>query len=290
MFKGVYTALVTPFNNGKVDETAFASLVEWQIEQGVHGLVPVGTTGESPTLTYDEHNRVVSLCIEAAKDRVHVMAGTGANNTEEAIHFTEHAKTAGADSALIASPYYNKPTQEGIYQHYKAIHDAVDIPIIVYNIPGRSVIDIHDETLARLAKLSNVVGIKDATGDLARISTLKQYVDDDFLFFSGEDMTTVGFNAMGGHGCISVTANIAPSLCAEVQNACKEHDYIKATSLHDQLVRLHNAMFCETSPGPAKYAISLMGKGSAELRLPLVEPSEANKNQICEAMTSLSLL
>jgi 4-hydroxy-tetrahydrodipicolinate synthase len=290
MFRGIYTALITPFKNGKIDEKAFQSFVEWQIAEGVHGLVPCGTTGESPTLTYDEHNRVVSLCVEAAKGRAKVLAGTGANSTEEAIMFTLHAKKAGADGALIVAPYYNKPTPEGIFQHYKAISDKVEIPMIVYNIPGRSVIDIKDETLERLAGLANVVGIKDATGDLTRVSSLRLRVGTKFQQLSGEDMTAIAFNSQGGIGCISVTSNIAPKLCAEIQNKTLAGDYTGALPIHDKLMPLHQAMFCETSPGPVKYAASLLGKSSSELRLPLVEPTQASKTRIADALKQAGLL
>jgi len=290
MFRGLYTALITPFKNGKVDERAFQSFVVWQITEGVHGVVPCGTTGESPTLSYDEHHRVIALCVEAAKGRVKVLAGTGANSTEEAVMFTEHAKKAGVDGALIVAPYYNKPTPEGIYQHYKTIAEAVDIPIVIYNIPGRSVVDIKDDTLERLSKISNIVGIKDATGDLSRVSTLRARTGKGFVQLSGEDMTAIAFNAQGGVGCISVTSNIAPKLCAEVQNKTLAGDYAGALAVHDKLVGLHQAMFCETSPGPVKYAASLMGKCSAELRLPLVQPSEANKARVREAMQAAGLL
>jgi len=290
MFKGIFTALITPFSNGKLDEGAFQSFVEWQISEGVHGLVPCGTTGESPTLTHDEHNRVVDLCIEVAKGRVPVMAGTGSNSTDEAIMMTRHAKDAGADGALIVAPYYNKPTQEGIYQHYKAIHDAVEIPIIIYNIPGRSVVNITDETLARLAELTRIVGVKDATGDLARPCTLRARLKKELALLSGEDMTAVAFNASGGVGCISVSSNIMPRACAEVQNACLAGDYKKALALHEPLVPLHNIMFCETSPGPVKIAASLMGKCKPDVRLPLVQPCEASKMQISEVLRSLHLI
>ncbi len=289
MFQGVFTALITPFKNGQIDEKSFVNLVKWQIEQGVNGLVPCGTTGESPTVSYEEHNRIVTLCIEAADGRVPVIAGTGANNTQEAIMFTRHAKDAGADAALIVSPYYNKPTQEGIFQHFKAIHDAVDIPIIVYNIPGRSVIDITDDTMVRLAELKNIIGIKDATGDLARLSTLRARIKKPFTYLSGEDMTAISFNAQGGAGCISVTANVAPKLCAEMHNEWFAGDAKKALEIHEKLVPLHEAMFCETSPAPAKYAASLMGLCSEEVRLPLVPPSDGAKEKVNNAMKKLGL-
>jgi 4-hydroxy-tetrahydrodipicolinate synthase len=290
MLKGIYTALITPFANGKVDEKAFQSFVEWQIKEGVHGLVPCGTTGESPTLTHEEHNRVIDLTIEVAKGRVPVMAGTGSNSTEEAIMTTRHAQKAGADSALIVAPYYNKPTQEGLYRHFKAIHDAVEIPIIVYNIPGRSGVNITDETLARLAELPRIAGVKDATGDLARPYTLRNRVKGPFALFSGEDMTAVAFNVSGGQGCISVSSNIAPRACAEVQNACLSGDYVRAAKLQDALVPLHSVMFCETSPGPVKFAASLLDKCKPDLRLPLVEPGEESKNHIRQVLKNLRLL
>lgn len=290
MFKGIYTALITPFKDGKVDERAFGDFVEWQIEQGVHGLVPCGTTGESPTLSYAEHNRVIELCVEAAKRRVPVLAGTGANSTDEAIMLTRHAKKVGADGALIVAPYYNKPTAEGQYQHFKAIHDAVEIPIILYNVPARSVINMSDDTIARLAQLKNVVGIKDATGDLARPYTLRAKVGPEFIQLSGEDQTAVAFNASGGVGCISVSSNIAPKACAEVQNATLRGDFKAALALHDTLVALHSVMFCETSPAPVKFAASLMGKSSPEVRLPLVSASAQNQGLIREVLVNLSLL
>lgn len=292
-FQGIYTALITPFKNGKIDEKAFGDFVEWQINEGVHGLVPCGTTGESPTLTHAEHNRVIDLCIEVAKGRVPVMAGTGSNSTDEAIMMTKHAKKAGADAALIVSPYYNKPTQEGIFQHYKAIAEAAKLPIIIYNIPGRSVINISDDTLARLAALPYIAGVKDATGDLARPYTLQAKLPkkkEGFVMFSGEDMTAVAFNASGGSGCISVSSNIMPRACAAVQEACLKGDYEKALALHSKLVELHSVMFCETSPAPVKYAASLMGKCRPDLRLPLVMPQEENKKHIAQVLKKLRLL
>jgi 4-hydroxy-tetrahydrodipicolinate synthase len=291
LFKGVFTALITPFSNGKVDETAFRKLVEWQIAEGIHGLVPCGTTGESPTLTHDEHNRVIEICVEAAKGRVPVIAGTGSNSTDEAILMTRHAEEVGADAALIVSPYYNKPTQEGIYQHFKAIHNATKLPIIVYNIPGRSVVDIKDETMARLAELPRIVGIKDATGDLARISSLRVLLKGTpFSYLSGEDGTAVSYNAQGGNGCISVTANIAPRQCVELQEATFAGDYAKALVLHEKLVQLHQAMFCETSPSPVKYAASVLGLCAADVRLPLVQPSDAAKARVKDALEQAGIV
>lgn len=288
-FKGIFTALVTPFTPEGVDRDAFSKLVEWQIAEGIDGLVPCGTTGESPTLSYEEHRLVIDLCIEAAAGKVPVVAGTGANSTEEAILFTKHAKKAGASGALIVVPYYNKPTQEGIYQHFKAIHDAVDIPIILYNIPGRSVVNMSDELIARLAKLPGIVGVKDATGDLARVATLRNKAGEKFIQLSGEDMTAAGFNAMGGQGCISVASNVAPKLCAELQKASLAGDFAKARQIQDKLVPLISAMFCETSPGPVKYALSLMGKCQPILRLPLVLPSEESKANVADALKGLGI-
>lgn len=289
-FKGIYTALITPFKGGAIDEQAYQDFVVWQIEQGVHGLVPSGTTGESPTLTYEEHKRIISLTVEVAAGRVPVMAGTGANATEEAIMFTRHAYDAKADGALIVAPYYNKPSQEGIYQHYKAIHDAVEIPIVVYNIPGRSVINITDETLVRIGQLERVVGVKDATGDLSRPYTLRAAGGEKLQQLSGEDMTAVAFNIAGGQGCISVASNVMPKLTSQVQQACLDDRFDEAIKLHEKLVKLNTVLFCETSPGPVKYALSCMGKCSAELRLPLVEPSKEAKVKIDKILQELSLI
>src|SRR6476661_309493 len=252
-FQGSITALITPFKDGEVDAKAFQRLVEWQIDQGTHGLVPVGTTGESPTLTHEEHKQVIELCIEAASGRVPVIAGTGSNSTSEAIALTRFAKKAGADGALVVTPYYNKPTQEGLYLHFKAINDAADIPIVIYNIPGRSVVDMSVETMTRLAKLPNVVGVKDATANMARVSQQRAALGAEFVQLSGEDATALGFMAHGGQGCISVTANIAPALCSEFQLACLGGNYKRALELQDQLMPLHDALFVESNPGPVKY-------------------------------------
>lgn len=290
LFSGLYTALITPFKNGKVDEQALEKIIEFQIKNGVDGLVPCGTTGESPTLTHNENNLVVDLCVQIVKKRVKVIAGTGSNSTREAIMMTAHAKKVGADACLLVAPYYNKPTGEGLYQHFKAINDECEIPIIVYNIPGRSVVNISDEILARLSKLNNIVGVKDATGDLARVATLKLLVDKDFSLLSGEDVTAVGFNAMGGNGVISVTANIAPKLCADLQKFCQDGDYKKAVLIQDKLTNLHQAMFCETNPIPVKYAASLMGLCEEEIRLPLIEPADISKVRIKKEMKALGLI
>ena len=289
-FTGLFTALITPFKDGKIDEAAFQSFVDWQINEGVHGIVPCGTTGESPTLSTKEHERVIELAVEVAAGRVPVMAGTGSNNTDEAIHFTRQAKAAGADGALLVAPYYNKPTPSGLKAHFRAIADSADMPMFIYNIPGRSVINISDAVIAELAMHPSIAGVKDATGDLARVSTLRQLVSDDFLLLSGEDMTAVGFNAQGGVGCISVTANIAPRACAEIQTRCLNGDYVKARELQDKLVPLHQAMFCETNPVPVKYAASLMGKCRDEIRLPLTLPEAEHQAKIRTAMQEFGLL
>jgi 4-hydroxy-tetrahydrodipicolinate synthase len=290
MFKGSFTALITPFKNGEIDEEAFRRLIEWQIAEGTHGLVPVGTTGESPTLTHDEHMRVVELCIGTARGRVPVIAGTGSNATAEAIELTEHAKNSGAAAALVVTPYYNKPTQEGLYQHFKAINDAVDIPIIIYNIPSRSVVDMSVETMKRCYALRNVVGVKDATANLARTSQQRLAMGRDFVMLSGEDATALGFMAHGGHGCISVVSNVAPRLCADFQEACLAGDFRKALELQDRLMPLHDAMFCESNPGPVKYAAWRLGLCSAETRLPLVPLSEAAKKQVDAALVGVGLV
>lgn len=290
MFKGSFTALITPFKNGTIDEDALRRIVDWQISEGTHGLVPVGTTGESPTLNYDEHKSVIEITIEAAKGRVPVIAGTGSNSTAEAIELTQHAKEAGADAALVVTPYYNKPTQEGLYQHYKAICDAVDIPIVIYNIPGRSIVDMSVETMARLFQLKNIVGVKDATANLARASHQRLAMGQNFNLLSGEDATALGFMAHGGHGCISVASNVAPRLCAEFQNACLAGDFNRALELHDRLMPLHDVLFVETNPGPVKYAVSRMGLCSAEARLPMVPVSDATKKLIDTVLGKLGLL
>ena len=289
-FTGSMPALVTPFKSGKVDEQALRALVEWQIDNGSTGLVPVGTTGESPTLSHDEHKRVVEIVIDQNKGRVPVIAGAGSNNTIEAVVLAVHAEKAGADAVLVVTPYYNRPTQEGMYQHFKAVNDAIGIPIIIYNIPPRSVVDMSVETMARCAKLKNVVGVKDATANMARASLQRLACGSDFVMLSGEDATALGFNAHGGQGCISVTANVAPALCAEFQNACQKGDFAKALRLQDQLMPLHDALFVETSPGPVKYAVSRLGLCNADIRLPLVPVSESTKRIVDAAMINAGLL
>jgi 4-hydroxy-tetrahydrodipicolinate synthase len=290
MFKGSFTALITPFKNGTVDDKAFQKFVDWQIKEGTHGLVPCGTTGESPTLSHEEQMHVTELCIEVAKGRAAVIAGTGSNSTDEAISLTQHAKQAGADAALMVTPYYNKPTQEGLYRHFKAVADAVDLPIIIYNIPGRSVINMTTETMARLAKHPNIVGVKDATADLVRPVKTRLAMGPDFCQLSGEDATVVPFLAQGGHGCISVSSNVAPRLCADLHNAWQKGDMKTVATLNDRLMPLHDAMFIESSPGPVKYAAGLLGLCSDELRLPLCEIAESSKKAVRDALVSVGLL
>jgi len=282
--RGSFPALITPFKNGKVDEKAYQKFVEWQIKEGSNGLVPVGTTGESPTVSHAEHKRIVELCIEVAAGRVPVIAGAGSNSTDEAIDFTRHAKKAGADAVLTVCPYYNKPTQEGLYLHFEAIAKAVDIPLIIYNVPARTITDISVETLARLVKLPNVIGIKDATANMNRASQQRQRLGEKFILLSGEDATALGFNAHGGQGCISVTANVAPRLCAEFQAATLRGDFAAALKLQDRLLPLHDALFVETNPGPVKYAVSRLGLCEDGARLPLAPVSEAARKAVDAAM------
>ncbi|MBZ6077928.1 4-hydroxy-tetrahydrodipicolinate synthase [Microvirga puerhi] len=289
-FKGSITALVTPFKDGAVDEAAFRGFINWQIENGTHGLVPVGTTGESPTLSHKEHDRVIQVCVEEVKGRVPVIAGAGSNSTEEAIGFSKHAEKVGADAVLIVTPYYNKPTQEGLYQHFKAINDAIGIPIIIYNIPARSVIDMSVDTMARLFELKNIVGVKDATANIARVSQQRQAMGPDFIQLSGEDATALGFMAHGGHGCISVTANVAPRLCAELQTACLKGDYAAALKVQDRLMPLHESMFIETNPSPVKYAASVLGLMGDDVRLPMLPVSDGTKKRVREAMVHAGLI
>ncbi len=290
MFRGSITALVTPFRNGKVDETAFTRFVEWQISEGTHGLVPVGTTGESPTLDFDEHKRVIELAVTTAKKRVPVIAGTGSNSTDEAVELSQYAEKVGADAVLIVTPYYNKPNQEGLYQHFKAINDSINIPIIIYNIPGRSIVDMSVATMARCYELKNIVGVKDATANLARPSQTRALLGPDFCQLSGEDATALGFMAHGGAGCISVASNVAPRLCAEFQNACMAGDFKKALALQDRLMPLHEILFIETNPSPVKYAVSRLGFGTADMRLPMVPLQEASRRAIDKVLSDLDLL
>jgi 4-hydroxy-tetrahydrodipicolinate synthase len=290
MFRGSNTALITPFKNGKVDEEAYAKLVDWQVKEGTKGLVPVGTTGESATLSHEEHRRVVEICIEVAAKRVPVIAGAGSNSTAEAIELARHAKKVKADGILVVCPYYNRPTQEGMYLHFKAIAEAVDIPLIIYNVPGRTVTDISVETLARLAKVKNIVGIKDATSNMARTSRQRQVLGERFIQLSGEDATALGFNAHGGQGAISVTSNVAPKLCSQFQEATLKGDYAAALKLQDRLMPLHDALFVETNPGPVKYAASRLGLCEPDCRLPLAPTSEATRRTVDAALRHAGLL
>ena len=290
MFHGSLPALITPFRNGILDEQGFQAFVEWQIAEGSHGLVPCGTTGESATLSMEEHLRVVRLCVEAARRRVPVIAGAGSNSTAHAIDLTRGAKAAGADAVLVVAPYYNKPSQDGLVAHYTAINDAVDIPIVVYNVPSRTVIDMSVETVGRLSKLSNVVGIKDASGDIGRVARHRALCGPKFVLLSGDDPNAIGFNASGGVGCISVTANVAPKLCAQMQNATAQGAFETARAIDDKLAALHKLMFIEPSPAPAKYAASLLGKCEEGVRLPLLSCTDGAKAQIRTAMTQAGLI
>ena len=289
-FKGSITALVTPFRNGSVDERAFQDLVERQIAEGTHALVPVGTTGESATLSDEEHERVVTLCVEVSAGRVPVIGGAGSNETAYAISMARRLEKTGVDAILAVTGYYNRPNQTGLVAHYTALHDATDIPIILYNIPARTVVGLARDTMATLSKLPRIIGVKDATGDLARVALQRVECDHEFIQLSGEDMTAVGFNAMGGIGCISVSSNVAPELCAHMQEACLNDDYVTARALQDRLAPLHDALFSDASPGPTKYALSLMGHCSAETRLPMTEPSDTSKAKVRAALEKLGLI
>jgi 4-hydroxy-tetrahydrodipicolinate synthase len=289
-FRGSITALVTPFKNGSVDEKSYRDLIEWQIAEGTNGFVPVGTTGESPTLTHAEHHHVVEWCIDQSKGRVPVIAGAGSNSTKEAIELARHAEKAGADAVLVVTPYYNKPTQEGLYQHFKAVNDAIGIPIIIYNIPARSVIDMTVDTMKRLFELKNIAGVKDATANVVRVSQQRAALGSDFNQLSGEDATALGFMAHGGHGCISVTSNVAPRLCAEFQGACLRGDFAAALTLQDKLMPLHTHLFVETNPSPAKYALSVLGKCAETVRLPMVPLADKSKAVVREAMVHAGLI
>ncbi len=291
MFTGSLTALVTPMrDDGSLDEQAFARFVEWQIAQGVDGVVPVGTTGESPTLTHEEHNRIVAIAVDVAGGRVPVIAGAGSNSTEEAVALARHARQAGADAALVVTPYYNKPTQEGLYLHYSEVAERGGLPVIIYNIPSRSVVDLSVETMARLARHPNIVGVKDSTQNLARPLHTRAACGDGFTQLSGEDHTALAFLAAGGHGCISVTANVAPALCAAVQRAWAEGRVETAIAIQDRLLPLHDALFIETNPAPVKYAASLLGHGTARARLPIAPLSEGARARVRQAMATLGLL
>ena len=290
MLRGSMPALITPFKNGAVDLEGLKALVAWHIAEGSHGLVPVGTTGESPTLSHEEHEAVVSAVVEAAAGRIPIVAGAGSNNTAEALRFMHHAKDVGASAALVVTPYYNKPTQEGIIAHFRTLHDACDLPIVIYNIPGRSAVDISSETMGELAKLPRIIGVKDATGDLARVCEQRRTCGPDFLQISGEDATAHGFNAQGGIGCISVTANVAPKYCSEMHSAWQEKNISKAQEINLKLSSLHNVLFIESSPGPVKYAASLLGLCNENIRLPLSQIKEDTKQAVKNCLQELQLL
>ena len=291
MFKGSLVAIVTPFKNGKIDETSLRNLVNWHIDEGTHGIVPVGTTGESPTLDHSEHREVVEIVIDQVNNRVPVIAGAGSNSTSEAISLLMHAESVGADAALIVTPYYNKPTQEGLYEHFKAINRAsMGIPIIIYNIPPRSIVDMSVEVMGKLSNLENIIGVKDATSDLSRVEKQKKQCKDGFLQFSGEDITAFEFMKNGGNGCISVTANVLPKLCSDFQNLCIEGNYDEALKIHKKLEPMHNALFIETSPSPVKYVLSKMGRIEDELRLPLVSIRQETKEILDKVISDLDLI
>jgi len=289
-FRGSLTALVTPFKNGSLDEAAFRGLVSWQIEQGSHGLVPVGTTGESPTLSHAEHHRVVEMCIDEAKGRVPVIAGAGSNSTREAVDLAVHAEKAGADAVLVVTPYYNKPTQEGMYQHFKAVNDAIGIPIIIYNIPPRSVVDMSVETMTRLFELKNIAGVKDATANLARVSQQRHAMGPDFIQLSGEDMTALAYMAAGGHGCISVVADVVPKICADLMSAVMQGDYATGLKIQDRLTPLHDAVFKEPGLAGAKHGLKLLGRLEEEVRLPLMNVTPPTGKVIHAAMVHAGLI
>ena len=294
MFKGSIVAIITPFKKGKLDEDCYVSLIHHHLNNGTSGIVPAGTTGESPTLNYDEHKRVIELCVNECKGKIPVIAGTGSNSTEEAISLTKHAQKAGANAALVVTPYYNKPTQEGLYQHYKAINDSCDLPIIIYNIPPRSVIDMSVDTMARLFELKNIIGVKDATANLDRVDQQKKKMGENFLQLSGEDVTALEFNLRGGKGCISVSANVAPKLCSEFQNAAlsknDENQMAKAKKINDILMPLHKSLFIESSPSPVKFAASLLKLCSEEVRLPLVTITNTTKEKVKSALKNANLI
>ena len=294
MFKGSIVALITPFKNNKLDEDCYISLIHYHLKNGTSGIVPAGTTGESPTLNHKEHQKVIKLCVKEAKGKIPIIAGTGSNSTEEAVSLTRYAEKNGANAALVVTPYYNKPTQEGLYQHFKSINDNCSIPIIIYNIPPRSVVDMNVDTMSRLFELKNIVGVKDATGDLNRVDQQKKKMGSEFIQLSGEDVTALEFNLRGGVGCISVTANVAPKLCSEFQEASNAKNnsnlLAKAKEINDKLMPLHTSLFIESSPSPVKYAASLLNLCSEDVRLPLVKITEATKKTVKSAMSHANLI
>ena len=290
MFKGAHTALITPFKGGQIDEESFRSFIDFQISEGIHGLVPVGTTGESPTLSHEEHKLAVELCVQQADKRVPIIAGTGSNNTEEAIDLTRHAESAGVDAALVVTPYYNKPTQKGLYSHFEAISKSTKLPIIIYNIPGRSIVDMSTETMKSLFKIENIVGVKDATSNIPRVYESKTVIGENFNQLTGDDATTLAFMTYGGHGSISVTSNIAPKLCSQFMQLCLSKDFAEAAKINDKLMPLHHALFVESSPGPVKYAASKLGLCGEEIRLPLTLISDETKVLVDKALKHASLI
>ena len=290
MFKGAHTALITPFKGGQIDEESFRSFIDFQISEGIHGLVPVGTTGESPTLSHEEHKLAVELCVQQADKRVPIIAGTGSNNTEEAIDLTRHAESAGADAALVVTPYYNKPTQKGLYSHFEAISKSTKLPIIIYNIPGRSIVDMSTETMKSLFKIENIVGVKDATSNIPRVYESKTVIGENFNQLTGDDATTLAFMTYGGHGSISVTSNIAPKLCSQFMQLCLSKDFAEAAKINDKLMPLHHALFVESSPGPVKYAASKLGLCGEGIRLPLTLISDETKVLVDKALKHASLI
>ena len=290
MFKGSITALVTPFNGDNLDENAYEKFIDFQISNGTHGIVPCGTTGESPTISHDEHKRLIEIAVKSTGGKIPVIAGTGSNSTDEAVEMTKFAESAKADAALVVTPYYNKPTQEGLYQHYKKINDNCGIPIIIYNIPGRSVVDMSVDTMARLYELKNIVGVKDATGDLERATQQKEKMGKEFIMLSGNDENVYDFNARGGVGCISVSANVAPKLCSDFQNLSLAGKKEESKKLFDKLLPLHDVMFVESNPTPAKYSLSLLGMMQEDVRLPLVTAEKSSKDKIEAVLKSLSLI
>ena len=294
MFKGSIVALISPFKSGRLDEETYISLIHHHLNNGTSGIVPAGTTGESPTLNHEEHRRVIQLCVRECEGKIPVIAGTGSNSTEEAVELTKHAQKSGANAALVVTPYYNKPSQEGLFQHYKTINDNTDLPIIIYNIPSRSVVDMTIDTMARLFELKNIIGVKDATADLNRVDKQKKKMGEEFLQLSGEDAIALEFNLRGGNGCISVTANVAPKLCAEFQEAslAKNNNNLlaRAEEINKKLMPLHRSLFIESNPSPVKYAVSLLNLSSDEVRLPLVRVTTETKEKIKSAMKHVNLI
>ena len=290
MFKGSIVALITPFKDGNLDEDSYISIIQYHLRNGTNGLVPAGTTGECPTISHDEHKKIIQLCVNESNGKIPVIAGTGSNSTKEAVSLTQYAEKAGADAALVVTPYYNKPTQEGLYKHFESISNNTSLPIIIYNIPGRSVVDMSINTMNELSKIPNIIGVKDATNDLFRPLLTRTKIKKDFCYLSGEDGTAIPYLAQGGHGCISVTANIAPKLCSEMQNAWRNNEIGNALKINLKLAKIHYALFVETSPGPVKFAAELLDLCSSETRLPLVPIKESTKNLVRNSMIEVGLI